>query len=62
MSHGPSVHSGADAAGNHNQANVRATAEKALHDPSLYFEPVTEYDGAFKGRDGTFKLFHVSKA
>lgn len=62
VTHGPSVHQGADSSGNHDQNNVKKTAEAALHDPSLHFEPVTEYNGGFKGREGTFKLFHVSKA
>lgn len=58
---GPSVHSTADADGNHDQKKVKDTARAALDDPKLHFEPVQEFPGSYKGRTGTFKLFHTSE-
>lgn len=61
--HGPSIADTADANGNHHQTDVAATAQTAvdaMKAGQLHVEPVSEFAGTFKGKDGVFKTFHAS--
>lgn len=58
--HGPSIKHTEKPDGSHDQDAVKATAKAAIDDPNLHLEPVTEYPGTFKGRDGVFRIFHAS--
>lgn len=61
--HGPSIKHTEGPDGEHAQDAVLATTEAGLQmmkDGKLHVEPVTEYHGTFKGREGVFKTFHAA--